>query len=802
EQAIATVLTGEQQEFRFDFSTPADLPPADEANPDGPNAEMVVQQNGATVDGYTLCLDDVSLVGGAEPEPYTPDTGPRVRVNHVGYFTNGPKEATLVTDVVTATEWMLLDASDAPVATGVTTPAGLDDSAGLNVHTIDFGDVTQVGDDFVLIADGERSHPFEIGVDDVYERLRHDALNYYYPARSGIEIDGAIAGEAYARPAGHIGSAADETSPNQGDLDVGCQSIANQTNDAGEFYYGSEWACPEGYTLDVVGGWYDAGDHGKYVVNGGISVAQVMSVVERSKTAATTTPEAIADGTLAVPETGNGVPDALDEARWELEWMMTMQVPAGSGAQLIDGQWIEVDGMVHHKVHDEGWTGLPLMPHLDPQARSLHRPSTAATLNFAAVAAQGARLWAPYDAEFAADLLDRGRVAYDAAVTHPAVFATEADGAEGGGPYDDDEVVDEFYWAAAELFITTGDDRYGDDLDASPLHTAPLLPDAGGFGWGDVAALGKMNLATIPNGLGDRAALRQQVLDAADELLGIQDGEAFGHPYAGDADGEYVWGSNSQVLNNSVVLAVAFDLAADERYRDGVMEAMDYLLGRNALGWSYLTGYGEEGYNSVNQHSRWWSAQLDPALPNPPPGTISGGPNSIAELWDPVAQSLFARQGCAPQQCYVDDIGSWSTNELTINWNAPMAWVANFLADQDDGAPVEEATCRAHVREVLAFEDVAVLRVRVRSDERFGLWTLGWSFLGGEVVDWATGATVAQQGADVELSGVPSWWQHRRRSITTYVFVDRSNIAIGTPERIVLNGAACSVTIGGTGSRW
>jgi endoglucanase len=170
------------------------------------------------------------------------------------------------------------------------------------------------------------------------------------------------------------------------------------------------------------------------------------------------------------------------------------------------------------------------------------------------------------------------------------------------------------------------------------------------------------------------------VVAAADDYLATQDGEAYGHPYA-PADGEYVWGSNSQVLNNMVVLGTAYDLTGDGRYRDGVVRGMDYLLGRNALNHSYITGYGET--DAHNQHSRWYANQLDPDLPNPPDGSIAGGPNSLEQTWDPVAQRLLT--GCAPQFCYIDDIGSWSTNELTVNWNAPLSWVASFVADQDDG---------------------------------------------------------------------------------------------------------------------
>ena len=144
------------------------------------------------------------------------------------------------------------------------------------------------------------------------------------------------------------------SAPNLGDDAVPCQPAEVSLP-----IYGEPWTCD--YTLDVVGGWYDAGDHGKYVVNGGISVYQLLNTYERPLTtgARSADPGALDDGTLAVPERGNGVPDMLDEARWELEWMLTMQVPAGE----------PLAGMVHHKIHDNAWTGLPLDPAADPMPR-------------------------------------------------------------------------------------------------------------------------------------------------------------------------------------------------------------------------------------------------------------------------------------------------------------------------------------------------------------------------------------------------------------------------------------------------
>ncbi len=648
-------LTADGVTFDYTFTPTLSFPAV--AAPDAPEGQIAFQLGGASED-WTFCLDRVSLVSDAEPDVYVPETGPRVRVNQVGYLPDGPKRATLVTDATAPVAWSLLSDGEA-VAEGTSTPRGVDPTAGLNVHTIDFGAVSEPGV-YTLVAEGETSYEFAVDV-DIYQQLRYDALNYFYLARSGIDIDAAIVGEEYAREAGHVNDPerTRTDSANRGDYGVGCQ-------DPVDFMAG--WTCD--YTLDAPGGWYDAGDHGKYVVNGGIAVSQLLGTYERTITSPTAAAGALDDDTLNLPETGNDVPDALDEARWELEWMLRMQVPAGQ----------PLAGMVHHKLHDDGWTGLPLLPADDPQERELHRPSTAATLNLAAVAAQGARLWAAYDGEFADELLGAARTAWTAALQTPDLHAPAEDGNDGGGAYDDTNVGDEFYWAAAELFLSTGDQEFEDHVLASEYNNADIWSPSG-MDWKATAALGRLDLATVSSDIPGREAIRASVVAGADRYLAWQAAQPFGSAYPGTAEGLYEWGSNSMVLNNQIVVATAFDLTGDDRYRAAVLESMDYLLGRNALNNSYVTGYGD--VYSENQHSRWFAHSLNPELPKPPVGSIAGGPNS--SIQDPVAQAVFGGE-CVPQFCYLDDIQSWSTNEITINWNSALSWVASFVADQAGGA--------------------------------------------------------------------------------------------------------------------
>jgi endoglucanase len=452
-----------------------------------------------------------------------------------------------------------------------------------------------------------------------------------------------------------------------------------------------------------------------------------------------------------------------------------MQVPAGK----------PLAGMVHHKIHDAEWTGLPLWPHLDPQPRYLQPPSTAATLNLAAAAAQAARLYAPYDPAFANRALAAAKTAWKAALANPAIYAPA--GGVGGGPYDDTDVTDEFYWAAAELFITTGGTEYRDYVLASPHHTTDVFTDRS-FAWPAVAVVARLELATVPNNLPGRNEIRNSVIAGADRYVAAQRANPWGLAFVPE-NNVFDWGSNSTVLNNMVVMATAFDLTNDRKFRDGVIEGMDYLLGRNALNQSYVTGYGEQ--HSQAMHSRWFANSINPEMPKPPVGSIAGGPNSTTSTWDPVAADKLPGCESRPQWCYIDDIGSWSTNEIAINWGAALSWVAAFVADQDNGGPAPATgSCRVTYTpiEVPGSPFLAVVSV-TNTGASVRNWSLSYAWSGGQRVVGAVGATQSQVGASVTLSG--GRLARGQTAVVGLVATSTGGLANSAPTLFKLNGAAC-----------
>jgi endoglucanase len=608
---------------------------------DDPTAEMAFHLGGelAGTVPITVCFDDLHLVDPryVAPPPRAEPPVPPVRVNQVGFFAAGPKRATWLTAATSPAAFEVVDGAGRVVFRGRTQPAPRDPSSGDTIQVIDFSAYRGTGRFKLRVAapgGPAESDPFDVAERGVLAPLARAALRYFYQNRSGIALAQPFTeGAGWERAAGH-----------PTDAEVPCAA------DAG---------CD--YTLDVSGGWYDAGDYGKYVVNAGLSVWLMLNLWELSSHVAL---GGLGDGALHIPESGNGKSDLLDEARWELEWMLKMQVPEGKPHA----------GMAHHKIHDEAWTGLAVLPTLTPAVkRSLRPVSTAATLNLAAAAAQGARVFAGVDAGFARRCRRAAERAWRAAEAEPARLVPASD-KNGGGSYDDDDVSDERYWAAAELYVTTGEARYRSALEASPFRsriTRRTMGVPSTVSWQATDALGMMSLllgAKVPADI--KASCRRLIIEAAEAYA--RDGAAagFGQPLAGTS---YPWGSNAVIVDNGIVLAYAHWLTGERRYLDAAAGALDYVLGRNALGKSYVSGFGARPLEQP--HHRFWSHALDPKFPGPPPGALTGGPNTALE--DPYARAALA--GCVGQRCYVDNIEAPSLNEVAINWNAALAWLATYL---------------------------------------------------------------------------------------------------------------------------
>jgi endoglucanase len=715
---------GETKSYEYTFTTDYDLDVA----------EWTFQFGGAGTytssdcfpAGTVLTFDNMSLVNNSRTDDDWVDETPQefnnISLNQVGYYANRAKKATIVAD--SGNLPFEVQTSDGTVVYSGTTGDLIDDADSGNKVTIaDFSEVRDAGT-YKVVCNGNTSYEFEVFDSNggIYQELTKDALNYFFLNRGNQNTSAQYISGGYAdstvlnsrnQPIYNSAEEHTEALTITGDA-VRERDYAYITDEWRDDYQfnGSDVPQDDSKRIEVTGGWYDAGDYGKYVVNGGISVWTLQNLYERAMVEGTT--DKWADDNediMYIPESGNGYPDILDEAAVELDWF-------------IDCMQRD-DGLVYHKTHDYKWTALATLPSQDvgPDGKTklirIVKPVTyAATLNLAATGAQGYRVWKDIDASRAQGYLDAAKKAYEAAktlyesgaTTDPTTGASlyaPLDQSIGGGPYGDTEVSDDFYWAACELFAATGDSEYEQDLKSYSGALEVVTSLEGGensgsfssFNWGCTASLGTLSLSlntqdTVSDA--DLQTVQDSIVAAADVYIAKEDEQGYGLPYAqatyDPGDGSsltgYEWGSNSFVVNNAIVMAYAYDITGDGAYVDGVTSAMDYILGRNPMENSYVTGYGDHYTKYV--HHRYWSYLLDATFPLAPAGVLAGGPNS--GMQDPYIKGAGYKVGTlAPQKCYLDHIEAWSANECTINWNSPLAWVVSFMEDEYD-APIADSS--------------------------------------------------------------------------------------------------------------
>ena len=550
-----------------------------------------------------------------------------IRVNAVGFLPQSHKLA-VIPQALGANRFEVVDTDGKVVLDGALSAASRWAPSGETVRVADFSALTQAGAYRVRVG-SLVSDPFTVAQDG-YRALGDAALKAFYFNRSALALTPEYAG-AWARPAGH-----------PDDKVLVHASAASK-------------ARPQGTVIASPKGWYDAGDYNKYVVNSGIATYTLLAALEHF-------PD-IFKRDIGIPESGNGVPDILDEALWNLDWLLTMQDPA--------------DGGVYHKLTNLRFDGI-VMPHAaSTTPRYVVAKSTAAALDFAATMATASRVLAPYDAQWpglSQRMLTAAQAAWRWAEGHPnVVFKNPKDVVT--GEYGDAQLVDEFAWAAAELFIATGQ---GDYAQAFMRRDAALTTPA----WDNVAALGWMSLAHHRNNLKpgiDRALIERRIDALATQLAAKADG-GYRVPLAAK---DIVWGSNAVILNQGMMLLQAYRINATPAYLQAAQSSLDYVLGRNATGYTFVTGFG--ALPVMQPHHR---PSMADGVAAPVPGWLAGGPNpgqQDARDCPPYPSKL-------PALSYLDHACSYAANEVAINWNAPLVYVTAALAALTPHAMTDTAT--------------------------------------------------------------------------------------------------------------
>lgn len=539
-----------------------------------------------------------------------------IRINQIGFRPGAPKTAVVLGN---AEVFHLVDVSSQKVAF---TGRFLDHTTTHEKQALiaDFSEFTETGQ-YVIHVPGVGYSP-EFTIDHVvFEELGTASLKAFYYNRASIELEEQYAG-AWARPLGH-----------PDDRVLVHASAASKER-------------PEGTVLSVPKGWYDAGDYNKYIVNSGITMGTLLSLYEDF-------PSHSSSLNLNLPESGNGIPDLLNEALWNLEWMIKMQDPH--------------DGGVYHKLTAAKFEGT-LLPHEAQSTRYVVAKSTAAALNFAAVMAQASRVYGDFLPDMAIECLKAAQMAWVWAKSNPETYYEQADlnkkfhPSIETGAYGNRMLGDEWLWAASELYISTHNKEY---LDFIPHPESFELPNWGNVGWlGYYSLLRYREDLHLPQGL--LAQIKHQLLQKVEEYATAAKDSDY-RVVMGYRETDFVWGSNSVAANQGIALLQAYILTGDGKYTSLAQANLDYLLGRNATGYCYVTGFGQQ--SPQDPHHRASAAAPDTP---PVPGFIVGGPN-------PGQQDGCNYRSKIPSESYVDDYCSYASNEVAINWNAPFAYLINGL---------------------------------------------------------------------------------------------------------------------------
>ncbi|HEY1802859.1 MAG TPA: glycoside hydrolase family 9 protein [Terracidiphilus sp.] len=537
-----------------------------------------------------------------------------IKVNQVGYLPGGPKIALVSSP---AEKFEVRRASNGTVVFhGVLGPTATDPLSGDTVQEADFSRLRRAGSYYIQVPGVGKSWTFSIDR-NVFGRTWYLAMRGFYGQRCGTAVDLGPEFPGYSHPACHF---------------------------RGEFHPSSGKSGER----DNIGGWHDAGDYGRYMVNSGVATGTLLWAWEiygpRIKAIQ-----------LKIPETGNGTPDILNEVRWNLEWMLKMQ---------------DTDGGAWHKQTSTHFPGFiapdkDILPSEVIGTGSAPYKSTCATADLAAVAAIAARVYKPYDAAFAAQTLDAAHRAWQWTEKYPNVTFRNPPGIS-TGEYGDSNCADERLWAAAELWRTTGETAYHQFFLNNYGAYLPDLDSPASEGW---SKLGPMALRTYV--LARRkdadakvqAAIRDRMLTAARAIVK----STAANPYhVSMKPTDFVWGSNGIAAQYGMDLMIANQISPNSDFTNTARDDLDYLLGRNTFSLSWVTQVGQ--HSVLHPHHR---PSGSGEQPGPWPGLMSGGPNAGRQ--DAVLAAL--PKDLPPEKVYADQTASYASNEIAINWQATLVFL-------------------------------------------------------------------------------------------------------------------------------
>ncbi|CAN5804515.1 glycoside hydrolase family 9 protein [soil metagenome] len=553
-------------------------------------------------------------------------TSQRIMINQLGYYTQASKIAVITGETKTEDFFITTtDASKSIVFQGKLSAQKQSQNSSTRTRIADFSNFKKAGAYLVAVPNVGYSYAFTIA-DNVQQPVAKAALKGFYFQRISMPLEEQYAGK-WARPEGHP------------DTVVLIHPSAATSNK------------PARTKIVSPGGWYDAGDYNKYIVNSGITMGTLLSAYEDFSNYFDTL-------TTNIPESSDKTPDILNEVIYNLRWMLTMQ----------DAD----DGGVFNKCTNAAFDGM-VMPGVTKLPRYVVQKGTAATLDFAAVTAQASRILRKFDQQLPGlsdSCLMASMYAWQWALKN-SVMEYDQNGMNKQfepkittGGYGDKYFEDEWFWAACELYTTTKDEQFYKVI-AERINDVMSLPS-----WSNVQMPGTYsllrNLKFVEHHLADIDKLKKQLIDFADAYLQHVNENAF-QTVMGQNKKDFIWGSNSVAANQSIVLINAYLITKDKKYIDQALSNLDYIMGRNATGYCFVTGLGTK--SSMHPHHR---PSIADNIEEPIPGLLAGGPN-------PGMQDKCHYDFTEPETAYSDIDCSYASNEIAINWNAPLVYLANAI---------------------------------------------------------------------------------------------------------------------------
>ncbi|SFR67789.1 glycoside hydrolase family 9 protein, partial [Anaeromicropila populeti] len=583
------------------------------------NAKAIVLDK-VTTDPFCVWLNQIKLTSPDKEKAF-----PAIKLNQVGFLESSEKYAYVSgfedeLKAAVGTSFQVKKVSDNTVVYSgeLELVKDYDADSGEKVLKAVFTDLKQPGNYYITVsADGiDKSPEFKIG-NDIFKPLLTDAARYFYYQRAGIELTQQYCPD-YPR--------ADKT----------------PQDEAAVFDSNS------GVTRDVSKGWYDAGDLGKYVSTGSGTLINLFWSYEMFT-------EVYADNQFNIPESGNGIPDILDESRWEIEWILKMQdVTSGGFYARVQS---DDDGNITKRIIK------------DKEGDTTNIRPTEDTALAAAALAHASIIYAKYDQAFALQCLNAAKSAWAYLEQNPNNIKSP------NGPYNTDNDLASRLLAAASLYRATGEEKYNNYFVTNYSKGKDIYENASGD-W-----VGNWNLAFFSYMKADNRNSDAEewfnteftiwVNNKIDRYINSSWGTAI-------VNGNYYWGSNNQIIGMCMEALIGSKLLGTntETINNMAISSLNWILGANPLRKSFVSGYGEDCIKTV-------FATFN-----------SDGKQGIAKGFMPLGPNRYQGAGLSifPAKCYLDSADEWSTNEHAVGSNSTLVFMAAFAVSVPTSTPVVTPT--------------------------------------------------------------------------------------------------------------